>query len=275
MNGRFAPPALWPALLLLPALLLVGCETPQPLVQTPARVQYLEAESLENQNLLAEAATNYQEVIDQHPGTRLGTFAYLKLGDIRFQQQKWVEAETNYKLFLTVNANSHLTPYVLSRLMKVNYEAGFTGVFFPEREVDRDMEPNRKLLLEYKRFFLLYPNSSYFAEVKDYYRAAKDTLAAHERVVADFYFERGQYNAAASRYHYLLRNFPNYPADEQEEVLRRLVEAYERDQRPRLAGEMRRIYELRFGEPLKPRPRVPETPTVGATQQSDAAGAVQ
>lgn len=225
---------------------LVGCsQTDSPLgTQIPARLLYFEAMELEDQGLYSEAATRLETLVAENPGTRLGTFSYLKLAEIYSAQDKWPEADTNYRQFLILNSNSHLTPYVLYKLMVANYELGLTGLFFPTREVDRDMEPNRRLELEFKRFFLLYPNSIYLDEVRPFYRKARELLAAYELLVGDFYFDREMFHSAIGRYLYLLRNFPEYP--DTRLVLEKLIDAYRNNRQIDFADEMERIYRLRY-----------------------------
>jgi outer membrane protein assembly factor BamD len=236
--------ALRPVLL---AFGLAACGETGLQVQVPARTLYFEALNLEDQELFSESITRVQSVATENPGTRLGTFAYLKLGELYSRQENWIEADTNYRLFLSLNSNSHLTPYVLYRLMVVNYNAGLTGLFFPTREVDRDMEPNRRLLVEFKRFFLLYPNSPYLEDVRPYYRAARELLARYELMVGDFYTRRESYYSAIGRYFYLLRNFPEYP--ETRDVMGKLIRAYRANQQEDLAAEIERIYRLRYVSP--------------------------
>ena len=213
-------------------------------VQVPARTLYFEALTLEDQELYEEAITKVKSIVDDNPGTRLGIFGNLKLGDLYSKQENWIEADTHYRIFLTLNSNSRLTPYVLYRLMEVNYQKGLTGLFFPTREVDRDMEPNRKIIVEFKRFFLLYPNSPYLEDVRPYYRAAREILARYELLVGDFYMKRESYYSAIARYLYLLRNYPEY--SNEAEVLRKLINAYRENQQPELGDEMERIYRMRY-----------------------------
>jgi outer membrane protein assembly factor BamD len=241
--GRIAR-RLLPALI---SLLLAGCGETNLQVQMPARTLYFDALNLEDQEMFSESITKMQSVATENPGTRLGTFAYLKLGELYSKQENWIEADTNYRLFLSLNSNSHLTPYVLYRLMVVNYNAGLTGLFFPEREVDRDMEPNRRLLVEFKRFFLLYPNSPYLEDVRPYYRAARELLARYELMVGDFYYRKESFYSAIGRYLYLLRNFPEYP--ETREVMEKLIRAYRANQQEELALEIERIHRLRYVSP--------------------------
>jgi outer membrane protein assembly factor BamD len=234
---------------LLAALALGACESSGPKVQTPARLLYLEGQSLADQGLYSEAVAKFQDVADQNPGTLLGSFAYLQIAELRGEQEDWVPAETNYRLFLNANQQSHLTPYVLYKLVKVNLARSYTGVLFAAREIDRDVQPNRQIILEYQRFFFLYPTSVFLDEVRGYALSARETLAEHERMVGDWYFRRGHYHAAAARYVYLLRNYPTYP--HAEEVVARLIVAYRRNLQPDLADELERVRTARADAPLE------------------------
>lgn len=233
--------------LFIPALIMLalpGCDSVEPKIRIPARISYMVAEGMENQGVISEAITKYQEIADQNPGTLLGSFSFLKMGDLNFELDNWEEAETNYRLFLTTNQNSHLISYVLYKLVVVQHRKSITGVFSPSREIERNMEPNRRIIQEFQRFFFLYPNSVFLQEIRTYLGEAHQALAAHEHMVADFYFEREQFNPAASRYLYLLKNFPDYP--ESEQVLKRLIEAYRRNQQADLAEELERFYKTGF-----------------------------
>ena len=225
------------------ALLLQACATD---VETrmPSRLLFLEAEALENQELYSEAITKYERIIQENPGSRLATFSHLKLAEINTKQSDWDNAETNYRAFLNLNGNTFFTPYVLAKLLRVNHERSFTGLFFPAQEFDRDMEPSRRIILEYKRFFLLYPKSIYLDDVTPYYRSARDSLAEYEQLVGDYYFGKGQFNAAIGRYSHLLKTFPEFPGTR--EVLRKLIQAYRENRQPGLAQEMERIDRFRF-----------------------------
>ncbi|MBU3913946.1 hypothetical protein KKA14_00255, partial [bacterium] len=70
-------------------------------------------------------------VIDENPGTRYAAYSYLKLGDsLLFSgESKFDEAEMNYRLFLNYTSNSHLVPYVLSKLIELNYKRSISAFF--------------------------------------------------------------------------------------------------------------------------------------------------
>ena len=145
----------------------------------------------------------------------------------------------SYRQFLLLNRRSHLTPYVLNRLIALNYEKNHYGVFFKSRDYDRNMEPNRTLIKEYQRFYLLFPKSPYLEEVKEYHSRVIFDLAKNELNVANYYFNKQAYHSAIGRYLYLLKNYPDFP--QTTNVAERLIEAYRLNQQPELADEMQSV----------------------------------
>jgi len=223
-------------------VMLSGCAEEVRQVRTPARELYNQAIIAQEDGLATEAEKQLQTLIDEHPSTRLATLAHLKVGDLNFERRKWEEAEAGYRAFLALNPRSHLTPYVLNRLIAVNYERNAYGIFFPAREYDRNMEPNRTILREYQRFYLLYPQSPYLEEVTDYQRKARADLAEHEFLVGEWYFGQEAYGSAISRYRHLLRNYPEFPRSAA--VAQRLIEAYRRNQQPKDAEELEQVVQF-------------------------------
>ena len=112
------------------------------------------------------------------------------MGNLYFKQSKWSDAENSYRSFLIHNPRSNLTPYVLNRLIALNYERNIYGLFVKSRDYDRNMEPNRTLIREYQRFYMLFPQSPYLADVKEYQKRALADLAEHELHVANYYFNK-------------------------------------------------------------------------------------
>ena len=226
-----------PWILLL--LVLQGCGEEVKKMRVPAVELYQEAFVAFEDEYYQEAEKKFQDLVDEHPNTQLATLAYLKMGDLNFKRSKWEDAEVNYRMFLTLNPQSHLTPYVLNRIIALNFEKNYYGIFFPSRNFDRNMEPNRTILKEFRRFFLLYPQSPYLEEIREYQLKARAELAEHEFLVGDFYFRGKLYTSAAERYLYLLQNSPEFPRTE--EVARKLIQAYRLNGEPLLANEMEEV----------------------------------
>mgnify|MGYP001373638679 CR=1 FL=1 len=220
--------------------LIKGCsDTANNQMRVPSTELYHQAMVSLEDEYYNEALKNFEIIVEEHAGTRLATLAHLKMGDIYFIQGKWEESETSYRQYLMLNQRSNLIPYVLNRLIALNYERNHYGVFFKSRDYDRNMEPNRTLIREYQRFYLLFPKSPYLEEVKEYHSRAMFDLAEHELNVANYYFYKQAYHSAIARYLYLLKNYPGFPHTAN--VAERLIEAYRLNRQPELAKEMQRV----------------------------------
>ena len=210
-------------------------------IRIPAIELYQKAMIAYEDEFYLEALKNFETLIEEYSGTRLGTLSHLKMGDLYFLQQKWEESEGSYRRFLMLNPRTHLAPYILNRLIVLNYERNRYGLFVKSRDYDRNMEPNRTLIAEYQRFYLLFPQSLYLQEVKLYQRRALRDLAEHELHVANYYFDKEAYHSAIGRYLYLLKNYPSFPNTLQ--VAERLIEAYLLNQQFGRADEMKKVLE--------------------------------
>ena len=227
-------------ILLLAMMVWNGCAKKK---TKPVRELYYQVINSERKKAsLQVLEDDLNELVRQDAGSRLASIAYLKLAELSFKRQEWEKAETNYRMFLKLNPSHHLNPYVMSRLITLNYERNVWGLVFKERDFFRDMEPNRKIIREYQRFFLLYPQNAYLQVAKEHLSKVLVDLSEHEKMVGDFYLENEAYRAAISRYLYLLRNFPNYP--KKNEVIQNLILAYRTNHQEDLAQEMERILEL-------------------------------
>ena len=142
-------------LLIFSGLLQSCTDTATTQVRVPATELYQKALVAFEDKFYLEALKNFEILIEEHSGTRLATLSHLKMGDLYFLQNKWEESESSYRRFLLLNPRTHLVPYTLNRLIALNYERNIYGLFVKSRDYDRNMEPNRTLIREYQRFYLL------------------------------------------------------------------------------------------------------------------------
>ena len=215
-------------------------------IRTPARELYNQAIIASEDQFYTEAEELFRQLSNEYSGTQLATLAYLQLGELFFKRNNWDDAEVNYRSFPIRNPNSHLTPYVISQIISLNYEKNRYGVFIRERSFDRDMEPNRKIIQEYQRFYLLYRQSNYLEDVTELLSNASNDLAEYEFVVGEYYFSQQAYNSAITRYLYLLKNFPKF--ERRNQIAERLIDAYENNQQPEKANSIRIILKLQSSQ---------------------------
>jgi outer membrane protein assembly factor BamD len=65
---------------------------------------------------------------------------------------------------------------------------------------DRDLTPATKAIDAYRELLKLYPQSQYVNDANKHMSEAIETLAAKEKYIADFYFDREMFDSAAGRY---------------------------------------------------------------------------
>lgn len=191
----------------------------------------------------ASATPLFQSIIEQNPGTRYAAYSYLKLADAHMlaDDGKYDEAETNYRIFLNFNSYSHLVPYVLGRLIELNYKRNMSFFFGREYAFSRDPEHFKKIISEYQRFFFLYPDSLYLKDAEKYLNGSIEALAEHELIIGNWYMDRSLFEQAIFRYRYIMREYPNFEGWER--VIEKLIVAYKNNQQPLLAEEFQRVYD--------------------------------
>lgn len=219
---------------------LFGCATLE--VKT-VEGKYDRAMQLMDQALYSSAIPIFEEIIKENPGTKFATYAYLKLGDANLESgsSKYSEAEKNYRIFLSYSPHSHLVPYIMSRLIELNYKKNGSMFFGESYTYSRDPEHFKRIINEYQRFFLLYPNSLHLLDARDYMSKSREALAEHEFTIGNWYFEQNYLRSAIERYRYLLKNYPDFTRTEK--VVEKLIKAYKSNQRADLSEELKRITE--------------------------------
>lgn len=231
----------------LAALSFVGCSQSEP---KTVEQKYDQAIELMDKGQYSLATPVLLEVINENPGTRYATYAHLKLGDAWLaageSDEDYISAKTQYSIFLNNSPGSHLVPYVMSRLIEVSYRRNISMFFSDEYAFSRDPGHFRDIIEEFKRFYLLYPDSLYLEDSKQYLSLAERALAVHEEMIGDWYFKERHYHSAIARYTYTLKHYPNYEGRQQ--VLEKLIRAYKKNQQPERAQEMESVYLARFGQ---------------------------
>jgi outer membrane protein assembly factor BamD len=84
--------------------------------------------------------------------------------------------------------------------------------FLPNDETKRDTSQAKEAFAEFSQLLSRFPNSPYAADARARMVHLRNILARHEIVVANYYFRRGAYMAAANRGRYVVENFQRTPA---------------------------------------------------------------
>ncbi len=84
--------------------------------------------------------------------------------------------------------------------------------FVPTDQTKRDTNHAKEAFAEFSQLVSRYPDSPYAADAKARMVYLRNLLARHEINVANYYFRRGAYLAAANRGRYVVENFQRTPA---------------------------------------------------------------
>lgn len=129
--------------------------------------------------------------------------------------------------------------YYLKGMIHFNDDLGFLGRFSGQDMSERDPQSLRIAYDAFKIVVDRYPNSKYAQDAAQRMRYLVNALASHEVHVADYYYRRGAYVAAADRAQLAIREFRNTPA--LEDALNIMILSYQKLNEKTLASDTRRI----------------------------------
>ncbi len=102
---------------------------------------------------------------------------------------------------------------------------GFLNRFLPTDMTMRDPGAALQSFEDFRQLLYRYPDSTYASDAKARMLYLRARLARYEINVANYYFQRGAYIAAANRGRYVVENFPQTPATG--DALAVMVQAYQ------------------------------------------------
>jgi outer membrane protein assembly factor BamD len=224
-----------PALATAALLLGSGCASDDALFEDvpPADELWDEAQAeLEGTSVLGiyqyvdydAAIETLQSIVDNYPSSEYAVRAELAIADAYFANEKYEEALSYYRDFSDLHPGHPKVAYTIWRAALCHQRRVL--------EPGRDQAFTRDALVFLDRLLLQHPRSEHSEEAEVMWRELQTTLAENVEGIADFYYDRGEYEAAAERYRALLNEYPGLGLDAR--VLYKLGESY---------GALRRIDE--------------------------------
>ena len=147
------------------------------------------------------AVEAFQKVKDRFPYSKYAIIAELRLADALYLQEEYEPAYVAYDEFEKLHPKHKDTVYVI-------YQKGMCN-FSQIKSRDREQSHTLKAKDEFERLIKRYPRDDYANKARKNLRECLIYLAEHELFVANYYYKRGQYNAALGRYMYILNNYPD------------------------------------------------------------------
>ena len=188
---------------------LAGCHagpSQDPILKLAATESLTAGKELLAAKKYAKARPYFTHAYEVEPNSAQGREALLLAADTYFLEggnTNHIQSEAKYRDFLNRFPTSDQAAYAQFQVANSLSER-------MERP-DRDQSVTRKALEAYKDLQRLFPTSDYAAQCQEKIVLVRANLAEHEFVVGRFYQRYGIPAAAAGRFEYLLKEFPEYP----------------------------------------------------------------
>lgn len=197
-------------------LLAAGCASDDALFEDvpPADELWDQAQSeLEGTSVLGiyqyvdydAAIETLQSIVDNYPSSDYAVRAELAIADAYFANEKYEEALSYYRDFSDLHPGHPQVAYTIWRAALCHQRRVL--------EPGRDQAFTRDALVFLDRLLLQHPRSEHAEEAETMWRELQTQLAESVEGIADFYFDREEYEAASERYRALLNEYPGLGFD--------------------------------------------------------------
>jgi outer membrane protein assembly factor BamD len=171
-----------------------------------------------------EAIKFFEYVKTKYPFSKYAPLSELRLADLKFKQDHYVEAADAYQQFVTLHPSHEEVDYADFRVgLSYLKDAPGDFVLFPPA-YEKDQRQVEKAAKALRKFVEERPTSKYLPEAKKLLADAEGRLAAHEWYVGEYYYKRGRWAGAAGRYQALVDKYPG--SRHEVEALIKLARAY-------------------------------------------------
>lgn len=188
------------ALLLSFAAAGAGCSSTDKIDPSTPEGAFKLAEELEKDERYEESVAKYTDVKNKHPYSRYAVLAELKIADVQFLRESFIEAQYAYQTFKDLHPKHPQIDYVTFRL-------GLSYFNQLPSTTDRDLSLSDKAILYFDEVTTSYPKSQYAKEAGEKRLEAVRMQADKELYIANFYFKRKQWGSALGRYEAILKNY--------------------------------------------------------------------
>jgi outer membrane protein assembly factor BamD len=179
-------------------MLLAGCGAGPTL---PEDELFREASLALEDESYTTAITSYKKLLEEYPFSDKAEIASLNIAYAHYLNEEYAEAIVAFNDFERLYPVSPLLPFV-------SYTIGMCWLD-QARDGERDAQPSDEALRQFRKVETEFPGTLYADLARFRQKQARENLAAHEIVVGDYYRERGRSDAAAGRYRYIVKQYPD------------------------------------------------------------------
>lgn len=191
------------SLALLLSLILGGCSSTGSNGETPEDV-YKSAEEDIEADRYQMALKKLRKLKNKFPYSRLSVVAKLRMADVYFLQENYVEAAAAYESFIELHPKNDKVPYAAYRVGESNFES------IPSKAA-RDLTPATHALESFEDFLEKYgsKDEKLAQEARKKIKEIRDKLAEKQLYVGDYYRSWEFPKSAIKRYNHLMDKYPD------------------------------------------------------------------
>ena len=153
-----------------------------------------------------DARVLFAEVKRKYAYSRYARLAELRIADIDYEQEKFASAITAYRAFTHDHRTDESVPYARFRIARGLYQQINDTLLLPPQE-ERDQAATADAYRELNAFLTDFPETKWSKEAKFMLIMVTGRLVRHELYVARYYLRRDNFEAAAKRVQYALREY--------------------------------------------------------------------
>lgn len=214
--------------LILASFLLTGCSSEDDIPQeTSEELLYETIQSNMKTQNFSLAVRNLQLLESRYPFGPYAEQAQLEIVYAHYRNYEPDAAIAAGDRFIRLHPLHQNVDYAYYIKGLANYaeDEGFLDRFLPTDMTMRDPGAALQSFEDFRQLLTRYPDSPYAPDAKARMVYLRARLARYEINVANYYFKRGSFLAAANRGRYVVENFPQTPASG--DALAVMVQAYQ------------------------------------------------
>nr|VFJ61617.1 MAG: Beta-barrel assembly machine subunit BamD [Candidatus Kentron sp. FW]VFJ65199.1 MAG: Beta-barrel assembly machine subunit BamD [Candidatus Kentron sp. FW] len=211
-----------------------------------AQQLYNEAKSERIAGNYETALGYYQKLESRYPFGLYAQQAQLETAYVYYKFDEPEQAIASAERFIKLHPrHPHVDyAYYIKGITNFNLGKGIFDRYFPIDPSQRDPGAALKAFQEFGELIKHFPDSKYAEDARQRMLYLRNNLANYEVHVADYYFRRGAYVAAANRGKYVVENYQGAPSVA--DALLIMIKAYKQMKIHELSTEALRVLELNF-----------------------------
>lgn len=179
---------------------LTGCGKNVKKPVLPPDVYYKKAVYNTNNHKYSQATKDYKALIENYPTYRHTRAAELKLGDVYFLENKFIESEGAYLDFIHLHPRSKFVPFAMFFAAMSDYKR--------KENTGRNQMPLKHAESIFKKLISKYPYSKYSKKAFVYIGKIKLDLAKNEFFSGLYYYNASIWKPAAYMFKTVARKYP-------------------------------------------------------------------